>query len=376
MLSNDDCIFYFLFYMRLLIITQIVDRTDRELGFFHEWLVAFAEKFERITVIGLKVGEYELPANVQVLSLGKPALSGPATGWEHAGLRVQYVTRFYRYIWKYRHDYDAVYIHQNQEYATLGGLLWRMLGKRVTLWRNHYAGSWRTDLAAFFCHKVFCTSKYSYTAKYTQTVIMPVGVSDRMFYPHDDIERIPRSILSLGRIAPSKKLEQLIEAFSLLIQRGVAFTASIVGSVQPEYEEYLADLKAKASVMCARESCSITFLPGAAYREIPEIYSAHDIFVNLSKSGMLDKTMFEAMLCETLVVSCNKDLRGEIRDQFLFEEDNPADLADRLEAMLSLAPDDRLRAAAGLRAYAAREHALSQLVLRLHEELSDSVLHK
>lgn len=344
--------------MNLLIITQIVDRTDRELGFFHEWLVAFAEKFERVTVIGLKVGEYELPPNVTVLSLGK----------ESKESRVQYLTRFYRYIWKYRHDYDAVYIHQNEEYAILGGILWRMLHKKVTLWRNHYAGSWRTDLAAFFCHTVFCTSKFSYTAKFNNTVLMPVGVSDRMFYPRDDIERMPRSILSLGRIAPSKKIEQLIEALALLHQAGVVFTATICGTPFPEYEGYLANLKTQVSE--AGLLGHVTFVPGVPYGEIPELYAAHDIFVNLSQSGMFDKTMFEAMLCETLVVSCNKDLKGEIRDQFLFREDDPVDLARCLERLLVLPDDESLRAAAGLRAYAGREHTLSQLVVRLREELA------
>jgi hypothetical protein len=85
---------------------------------------------------------------------------------------------------------------------------------------------------------------------------------------------------------------------------------------------------------------------------------------------MLDKTMFEAMLSETLVLTCNKDLRGEIRDQFIFTEDDATDLARGLEHVLALSPDERTRAGAGLRAYASREHALSGLVIRLREELA------
>ena len=57
--------------MRLLIITQKVDRSDPILGFFHRWLVEFAAHCEKVTVIGQLVGEHDLPRNVDVHSLGK-----------------------------------------------------------------------------------------------------------------------------------------------------------------------------------------------------------------------------------------------------------------------------------------------------------------
>src|SRR3989344_6741688 len=57
--------------MRLLIVTQKVDKNDPVLGFFHRWIEKFAKNFERVTVICLGKGEYNLPANVKVLSLGK-----------------------------------------------------------------------------------------------------------------------------------------------------------------------------------------------------------------------------------------------------------------------------------------------------------------
>lgn len=54
-----------------MIVTQKVDVNDPILGFFHRWVEEFAKHFERITVICLQKGEYNLPANVKVFSLGK-----------------------------------------------------------------------------------------------------------------------------------------------------------------------------------------------------------------------------------------------------------------------------------------------------------------
>ena len=85
-----------------------------------------------------------MPANVSVYSLGK----------EGGVSRIAYVLNFYRYIWKLRNDYDAVFVHMNQEYVLLGWKFWWLLGKRVVLWRNHKKGSVFTRLAALLSRAV------------------------------------------------------------------------------------------------------------------------------------------------------------------------------------------------------------------------------
>src|SRR3989338_3997811 len=96
--------------MKLLIITQKVDKNDPILGFFHRWLEEFAKNVEKLTVICLGKGEYDLPENVRVLSLGK----------ESGHSKIKYLRRFYKYIWMERKNYDAVFVHMNPEYVILG----------------------------------------------------------------------------------------------------------------------------------------------------------------------------------------------------------------------------------------------------------------
>ncbi|MSU74856.1 hypothetical protein EXS57_03740, partial [Candidatus Kaiserbacteria bacterium] len=153
--------------MKLLIVTQALDQDDVILSVYHNWVDELARHFERIEVICLKEGRHELPANVRVHSLGKE---------RGAVMRGIYVWRFLSLAWRFRTEYNAVFVHMNQEYILIAGWLWKLLGKPIYLWRNHYAGSWFTDVAAAFCTKIFCTSKHSYTAKYKKTVLMPVGV--------------------------------------------------------------------------------------------------------------------------------------------------------------------------------------------------------
>ena len=89
--------------MKLLIITQKVDINDDVLGFFHRWLEEFAKHCEKITVICLEMGEYKLPENVKVLSLGK----------EDRVSKLKYIWRFYKYIWQEQKNYDKVFVHMN-----------------------------------------------------------------------------------------------------------------------------------------------------------------------------------------------------------------------------------------------------------------------
>ena len=130
--------------MKLLILTQKVDRRDPILGFFHRWIEEFAKHYEQMIVICLQKGEFDLPKNVRVRSLGKEEKLG----------RWQYLIRFYKYIWQERKNYDAAFVHMNQEYVLLSWKFWKLWGKKIFLWRNHAQGNILTRLAVLFSNKI------------------------------------------------------------------------------------------------------------------------------------------------------------------------------------------------------------------------------
>ncbi len=339
--------------MKLLILTQKVDRNDPVLGFFHRWIEKFAEQYEKITVICLEQDEYNLPENVKVLSLGK----------ESGQSKLKYLWRFYKYIWQERKNYNIVFVHMNQEYVLLGGKFWLLWGKKIFMWRNHHAGNFLTDLASLFCHQVFCTSKYSYTAKYKKTVLMPVGVDTELFKVSNQIIRIKNAILSLGRIAQSKNVDIFIEALGLLAKKGISFTANIYGDALPKDVGYLESLKSQARELGLGNI--LKFYTGVPNHEATVIYNTHEIFINLSSSGMYDKTIFEAMACGTLPLSPNDNLRGEIDDRLIFTKGNPVDLAQKLKILLNLPAFEAGKLQKELRDYVVSRHSIELLTSKL-----------
>lgn len=295
--------------MKILILTQKVDKNDPVLGFFHGWLGEFSKRFEFITVVALGVGEYELPSNIRVLSLGK----------ETGESKIKYLFRFYKYIWGERNNYDKVFVHMNQEYVILGAQDWQLMRKPVYLWRNHAKGNYWTNFATFFAKKVFYTSPASYTARFKKAVKMPVGIDTDFFKPDPSIVRMPNSILFLGRISPVKKVLEFVEWFNTLDSK---FTATVAGSALPRDKSYEKLVKSKADKR-------ITFIGEVTQEKALKLYQSHETYVNKTPAGSFDKTIFEAKACGMKLIVDNPDAKD-----FKVEDHSLKKLAQRLREEL------------------------------------------
>lgn len=161
-----------------------------------------------------------------------------------------------------------------------------------------------------------------------------------------------------------KRPDLLIDA--LVTVKDSPWTLTIVGDPLPKDEGYYQSLKEK----CRNSSIEdrVVFKKGVSNTETPAIYNAHEIFVNLSSSGMYDKTIIEAMACGCLVLASNENLRGEIDDKFIFKEGDREELVEKLAALLALSPEEVTRERIGLQEFAAK-HSLAILADRLVLEM-------
>lgn len=279
--------------MKLLIVTQKVDENDPVLGFFHRWLEEFAKRYEKIVVICLEKGKYHLSGNVKVLSLGK----------EEGRLKAEYISRFYKYIWQERKNYDAVFVHMNQEYVLLGWKFWILWGKKIFLWRNHAKGSLWTRIAVLLSNKVFCTSPQSYTAKFKKTQVMPVGIDTDFFRPNSKVARMPNSVLFLGRIAPVKKVLEFIE----WLKNQNFEIATIAGSALPRDAQYEKEVRNKVFQYGLEDK--IKFIGSVTQEVARKLYQTHETYVNFTPAGSMDKTIVEAAACGMKLEVRNPDLK-------------------------------------------------------------------
>jgi glycosyltransferase involved in cell wall biosynthesis len=186
--------------MRLLICTQKVDQNDPILGFFHAWVAKLAERAESIEVVCLERGDFNLPANVRVYSLGK----------ESGHSRVKYLFKFYKLIFKLRNKYDTAFVHMNPEYVVLGGIFWKLFNKKIALWYTHREVDLKLRVALKFVDVVFTASKESFRLKSSKVNVVGHGIDPSKF-PHVDSDfSLPIRILHLGRITKIKNIEVII----------------------------------------------------------------------------------------------------------------------------------------------------------------------
>jgi glycosyltransferase involved in cell wall biosynthesis len=343
--------------MTLLVFTQAVDIDDPVLGFFHGWLREFSKHFEKITVVCLRKGKHDLPENIEVLSLGKEEGTG----------RFVRVSRFYRFLFSHLRHSDAVFVHMNKEYVVMGGIFWRLFGKRIVLWYNHKHGTYAARLAGFLAHTILYTSSQSFFSSSSKARQMPVGVDTELFLspsspPLD-------GLVSLGRISPVKNLDVLIRATFLLQERRISIPVHIYGDALSRDAEYERELHALARPLT--EQGSVTFHGAVSHTQAPEIFRQHSLFVNLTASGSFDKTILEAMSSCLPTLSCNESfaalLEKRDRERMVFREEDAEDLAQKIELFLRLTPQERKEIGERFRGIAVRNHSLVFLSSKLSE---------
>jgi glycosyltransferase involved in cell wall biosynthesis len=283
--------------MKLLILTQKVDKNDAILGFFHRWVEEFSRNCEKVTVICLYKGECDLSENVKVLSLGKEKLQKSSGFFVQILERFKYLRLFYKYIWQERKNYDNVFVHMNQIYVILGGLILRILGKKIGLWYAHGKVSFSLIIATFFANNIFTSTESGFNIKTKKKNIVGQGIDVDLFKP----EKIKKdeSILSVGRISRVKRIKEMIRWVEQ-----TKFDFVLVGDpVTKDDFEYKMELEKYISERNLQNR--IKFIGIRTGRELALEYNKSQIFLNFSQTGSMDKAVMESLSCGIPVVTSN-----------------------------------------------------------------------
>lgn len=348
--------------MKILILTQKIDKDDPILGFFHEWVDRLSKNFSQVSVICLEKGKFDLPQKVRVFSLGKEVKYESRIMNYELCKKIKYILNFFRFSFFSSLNYDVVFVHMNQEYVLLGGIFWKILGKKIYFWRNHPNGNWLTQMAAWLSNKVFCTSKFAYVAKYKKTEIMPVGIDTNKFIKFESLKvyKVKNSILFLGRMSPIKKPDLLVEALNILNKKGIDFISSFYGDPLPKDQNYYDSLKNKVREFGLQNK--VNFYKGVPNHEAPEVYNQHEIFVNLTPTGSFDKTILEAAACGCVLVLANQSLADEIDGRMMAKDGTPNDIAERINFWLNVGNEERKNASEKVQKYVLDSHSLDILI--------------
>ncbi len=308
--------------MKLLIITRKVDARDDRMGFFVDWINEFSKHVDSLTVISMQEGSRDgVSGSVDVEFVGG------------GKLRKFFVYR--KLLKKTVPKTDGVFVHMMPIYANLAGPIVRKNGKKMLLWYMHKSVDYALEKTSKWVSGYITASKKSFRMD-TSLPVHVVGhaiLTQKFKNPHLKSEISSNDtlkLLTIGRISPSKRIEVIIEAVNYLIKnRNLNPILSIVGSPPHKHEEYLKNLINLVDKHGIGDN--INFVGPKQHKDLPGIFSEHDIFINASETGSLDKAVLEAMASGVVPLTSNeafKELFTDDLESLLFAPGDYRALAD------------------------------------------------
>ena len=341
--------------MNLLVITQSVGKNDENLGAFYYWWEEMARRVDHLTIIASAVGVHHLPSNVSVYSLGKEDGRG----------RLGRIWRFWELFSRHYAECDAVLFHQIPEFVIAASPFIMSLRKPAVLWYAHKSVTRHLRIAERLVDWVATSSPEGFRLPSKKAIYVGQAINTDLFQPverpgsADDAAK-PLRIISVGRISPVKHYETLLRACTIGLHRWAwPWRLTIVGGpLAPgdlAYKEELERIVAECGLVPYVE-----FVGSKVYEEIPIFLQSHDIFVNLSATGSLDKAVFEAMACGLSVITSNEAYRDILPARYFLSHAAPEELARQIGKLA-----DEKRPNQKLREIVVRRHSLRETVGRI-----------
>jgi D-inositol-3-phosphate glycosyltransferase len=190
----------------------------------------------------------------------------------------------------------------------------------------------------------------AYGADVSRVAVIPCGVDTDVFTPGDAMTAraalgLPPGLLLLyvGRIAPIKGLETLLDAVGCLRGAGTPARLAVVGGETDEPTDgHEADVRRRASALGLGDA--VTFVGAQPQQRLREWYVAADVTVLPSYYESFGMVALEAMACGSPVVASRVGgLQTTVRDGvtgLLVSEGDPCALAATITRVLG---DDALR---------------------------------
>jgi len=310
--------------MKLLVVTQKIDRKDDNVGFFHRWVEEFARSADYVTVIANSVGEFSFPANVSVHSLGK-----------ESGARR--ISRWWKFIVLFSREYaraDAVFFHMIPEFVVAASPFLVSLRRPSALWYVHKSVTPMLKLAERLVDHVVTASELSFRLPSKKVVYTGHAIDTEFFRPRGPSRHGSGiNLLTVGRISPVKDIETILGACVILKDTwNVPWSFAIVGGpVAPRDIRYKDSLA--AFVRSRGLERFVHFAGPVPYVDTPDVYGEHDIFLSMSTTGSIDKAVLEAMASGLTVITANEAFRDVLPGKYFLEMRSSEALAERIKSL-------------------------------------------
>ena len=346
--------------MRLLFITQVLDRQDPILGFTVRWIEGLAQHAEAVRVMALEVGD----------TSGLP----PSVDWRVVGRRGRLGRwlRFRRHLREaFADGFGHVLTHMVPRYSLLAAGPARRAGARHFMWYTHAGVDARLRRAVREVERVFTASPDSLRLETPGKTVTGHGI-DLAALPFQPPTREGLPILlSAGRMTPAKDPLTILDAVARLRAAGRPVELEWAGGTLAQGDPAFArTVEARIAELGLERH--VRLLGPVPHHRMAEVFGRCSVFLSASRTGSVDKVVLEAMATGRPAVTSNpsfgwvfEPLGSERAASLLFPEGDAEALAQRTAALLDRPEAVQRREAEDLRRLVEERHEVDALMARL-----------
>lgn len=346
--------------MNLLMFNLAVDSEHVTLAFGQRWIEGLAKHFDRIDIVTMYEGKHALPANVHVVSAGR-----------EQGLPLwRRILRFYWLTTRIliQQKPSLAFAHMIPEFALLFWPLKVLTRTPCILWYAHGHVPRNLRIAHALVDHVVSSTPQGFRLPSDKVTFLGQGIEAGLYAFRTRTPSKTLRLISVGRLAPSKGQDTIIEALALWGQQTEQpWHITFVGGPTDANEEAFAQ-KIYAQAAARLPAGSFTFTGRMDADKIAALLAESDLSLSLGTTGSLDKTIVESMASGCPIFSCNDAFRAIAQNEGLQScviDATPAPIAQALSRFASLSAEQRLALAQKQSAIALRDHTLDGLIQRI-----------
>jgi glycosyltransferase involved in cell wall biosynthesis len=335
---------------KLVFITQQVDPGHPALAATVPKIRALAERVDEVVVLADRAVAGVLPDNCRSESFASRTRAG----------------RGARFTAALAHELKrrpiAVVAHMCPIYAALAAPLTRPRRVPLLLWYTHWARTRTLKAAARAATAIVSVDRRSFPIESDKVVAIGHGIDLGEFPCRPGANGAGDFRLAvLGRYSRAKGLETIVRAVRLAVDRDLDVRLELHGpALNASEREHRADLE---SLVAELDLGKRVRLGHAVLRaEVPDVLARASALVNNMEAGAPDKVVYEAAASCRLVVVSNPifdELLDGLGVPLMFAREDPIELADRIAALVALAPEHRAAVARTLRDRVAAGHSVA-----------------
>ena len=341
------------FNRKKLVIYNLETNLDSELlSHCHDWILEFSKVFEEVIVYSTHVGRFELPKNVFVNPMGGGTLKKRVVAAFN-------LANSLKLVFKHRKNL-VVFHHMSAKTSAAIGFPIKLVGVPQGLWYSHSHAPISLKMSKHFVDYIFSSTPGAIPINSRKNTYVGHAIAVPETFELNLEEDAREGFVSLGRVVPIKRLEELLFVISSLenIKASITFIGS--NSVNREYSSYLIDIAEKKDL---RLKFSDPIHHDNVFKSLQN-FSIY--FTGTPKS--VDKATIEAAISGCLLVT-DSESALELTGMNSIYGEKRLDLSEQIKFILNMSTAQLMNARRELSLISRERNDLQKTILKMTEKL-------